>query len=475
MAEETLSNPVHELAVKHCVILSDGDLIYARGGSDRDRRDGEERHHLHDSRRRVPRQHRRHADETNRGRTKGNFYPVNDPRDLPAIYTRETRQVSRSFLLTEAFTPLLRARSGPAAELAAPLPPLHGFVRTTLKPGALPVMAVEGPRADASHFPILAYWQPGAGRAVAFTSDAREWARDWAVTPLYARFWTQAVEWSLRSGETGRASVFPEVRDGRVRLVVDVRDEQERPLPSATLKAFVSPPRAGAEPPEVTFTRAGPGRFEASFPATEAGAYFVNVRVCNGWTSTAAGSGHGAVLAGVRGPGTEPALLRHLAELTGGEGVRGGTTRAGAVARGDRCSAPPRRREGDPAVLVRAGARGRPAAGVRHRRRRLAIDPGSLWVGARAGGTTCTRHTTATASPGLDRLLEVKQTTAAEMTAARRSRDATGPPRDVPPPPPPRSPPPAPAPPPLDPAESGDYLDRLRKAKERGRKDDESA
>src|SRR5207248_355103 len=104
------------------------------------------------------------------------------------------------------------------------------------------------------------------------------WAREWAKTPVYARFWTQAVEWALRSPETGRAAVYHEVRDGRVRLVVDVLDETDKPLAGASLKAFVSPPREGA-PSAVSFTRTGPGRFEGSFPAPDAGAYFVNVRV----------------------------------------------------------------------------------------------------------------------------------------------------------------------------------------------------
>ena len=98
-------------------------------------------------------------------------------------------------------------------------------------------------------FPVLAYWQPGAGRAVAFTSDAGNWARDWAKTPVYARFWAQAVEWALRSPETGRVAVYHEVRDGRVRLVVDVLDETDKPLAGASLKAFVSPPREGAPGP----------------------------------------------------------------------------------------------------------------------------------------------------------------------------------------------------------------------------------
>jgi uncharacterized membrane protein len=481
VAEETLSNPDHELAVKHCVILSDGDPIYGAVGQAATAAMAKGRiscttvgvathGNTEDTRMRQI-----------AGATKGNFYPVNDPRDLPAIYTRETRQVSRSFLMTDPFTPLLRARSGPAAELNAPLPRLHGFVRTTLKPGALPVMAVEGPPADESRFPVLAHWQPGAGRAVAFTSDAREWSREWAGTPLYSRFWTQAVEWSLRSAETGRVGVYPEVRDGRVRLVVDVRDEQDRPLVGASLKAFVSPPRAGAEPPQVTFTRAGPGRFEASFPATDAGAYFVNVRVMRD------GRDIDGRRVGVTVPYSpefadlepNPALLRHLAELTGGEVYAEDDAELANVARDGTVfrPAPTTVKAILPfwfgLVLV---------AGVLLvcdiAARRLAIDPASVWTGAsRYWHHLRTRYTVVPESPDLDRLLEVKQTTAAEMqpprTTGRDDRDEPPPDRPPPPPPPPRSPPPPPPPSPPTAEEPGDYMERLRKAKERGRKDDE--
>src|SRR5439155_17585019 len=101
------------------------------------------------------------------------LYAVTNPAELPAIYVREVRRVSRSFLYAEPFEPRLRSRAGPTARLPDRLPPLHGFVRTTLKPDAAAELAVEGPSVPDQRFPILAYRQFGAGRTVAFTSDAR--------------------------------------------------------------------------------------------------------------------------------------------------------------------------------------------------------------------------------------------------------------------------------------------------------------
>ena len=127
-------------------------------------------------------------------------------------------------------------------------------------------MSVEGPPADESRFPVLAYWQPGAGRAVAFTSDARNWAREWARSPLFSRFWAQAIEWSMRSPETGRVGLFHEVRDGRVRLVVDVRDDNDKPLAGVSLQAFVSVPRMEKSRHRSHSRAPGPGGLKVRFP-----------------------------------------------------------------------------------------------------------------------------------------------------------------------------------------------------------------
>jgi uncharacterized membrane protein len=453
---ETLADPTHKLAVKHYAILSEGELNYGAVGK------------------------AAIARMTENGITGTNYFPVRDPRELPRIYTRETRQVSRSFLMTGTFTPTLLAASGPAAGLQSPLPPLHGFVRTTLKPGALPVMAIEGPPAEDTRFPIVAYWQSGAGRAIAFTSDAGTWARDWAQTSTFARFWTQAVAWSLRSAETGQVSLASEVRDGRIRIVADVRDDQDKPLSGVSVQAFVSVPRPGEAPPSLTLNRAGPGRFEGSFAAADAGAYFVNVRVQRN-SRDIDGRRIGVTIP--HSPEFDdlepnPALLRHLAELTGGEVYSedslAESARAGTVFR----PAAETTRAILPfwaSLILVAGVLLVVDVAVR----RIAFDVREFWATATAEWHRLrTRFSVEPESVGLDRLLQVKQTTAAAIDEAKlvRREEAIPPPRN------PvadeeGSPKPPPQPPALseEPATSDDYLSRLSKAKRRTRPDDENA
>src|SRR5204863_463934 len=42
--------------------------------------------------------------------------------------------------------------------------------------------------------PILAYWQTGLGKSVAFTGDAHNrWSAEWVGSPIFQKFWAQVV------------------------------------------------------------------------------------------------------------------------------------------------------------------------------------------------------------------------------------------------------------------------------------------
>src|SRR5208283_1430216 len=96
-------------------------------------------------------------------------------RELPAIYIKETRLVSQSFVHEKQFQPrVVGLREGPTEGMAGDPPPLHGFVRTTPKDSSLVKVLIETPFLGGEQkykFPILAAWQYGLGKSVAFTSD----------------------------------------------------------------------------------------------------------------------------------------------------------------------------------------------------------------------------------------------------------------------------------------------------------------
>jgi hypothetical protein len=299
-AADTLSDKKYDLSVKHCILISDGDPNYSGPGQTAVKKmadngatcttvgvathGGAEKTRL-----------KAIAGGTRDANGKaGNFYDVTNPNQLPAIYIKESRRVSQSFIYPKPFVPVVVGGAGTSDVLPPglpdPLPKLYGFVRTTLKQNVLAGMSIEGPTPyPDQRFPVLASWRYGLGKAVAFTSDARTqpgadkqwWDKDWAASDIYQKFWEQVINWAMREAERGKLTLVSEYRDGRVRVVADVRDEKDKPVSGLTLRGAVTPPNApppGENAPRVEFKPRGGGLYEAEFPAEEAGSYFVNVQ-----------------------------------------------------------------------------------------------------------------------------------------------------------------------------------------------------
>jgi uncharacterized membrane protein len=289
-AYDTLSDPKHELAVKHTLIISDGDpqlgpagrgeLAKMKAGSITCSTVGVATHSAAED--------KKMTEMAEGAAPGGRYYPVKNAEQLPSIYMRESRRVSQSFLYTKQFNPKLVLRSGPADKLDPPLPDLFGFVRTTMKSSPLAEMLVEAPKYFDQRFPLLASWQYGLGRSVAFTSDARSkpgkqegWDKVWAGSDMYLKFWESAVGWAMRGLETDKLVLTTEYREGKVRVVVEARDEGNRPITDLKLEGAVSNPgglKDAGKPLELKFEQRAGGYYEAEFKSEEAGTYIINAK-----------------------------------------------------------------------------------------------------------------------------------------------------------------------------------------------------
>ena len=343
-AVDTLITPEYALAVKHTILISDGDPAYGPNGIAAVKlmadngvtctTVGVATHSASLSTRMKG-----IALGTRDGRGQpGSYYEPKNPDELPSIYIKESRRISQSFIYDKPFAPQLRLRGGLAEGFSDPLPTLRGFVRTTIKNSPLVQMRIEGPAINEDlRFPVLATGQYGLGKSVAFTSDARTqpsggivgWDKDWVQSDLYKKFWEQTVNWAMRAAEKGRMTIATEHKDGRVRVVVDARDEKDRPVNGLDLKAKVGLPKqlaAGEKVPELSFRRKGPGQYEAEFSAEEAGTYFVRVEGYQAGSGGKAGTLFDASRAGVTVPyspeyadlESNTNLMKRLAEATGG-------------------------------------------------------------------------------------------------------------------------------------------------------------
>lgn len=358
-AADTLADKQYDLAVKHTIIISDGDPILNAPGI-RALADmaanaitcttvGVATHGVNEDGKM-----KKIAESTKDGSGKpGNFYKVADPNQLPAIYIKESRRVSQSFIFDKKFDPKLVVAGGPTEGIGGDLPDLHGFVRTTKKANPLVEMQIEGPTPyPDQQFPVLASWRYGLGKAIAFTSDARTqpgaraqwWDRDWVASDMYRNFWRQTVHWVMREAERGKLTLVTEYRDGRVRVTADLRDEKDKPVIGMILRGAVTPPGqepglGGSKPPTIEFKSKGAGLYEAEFPAEEAGSYFLNVQALeperdaagavkiDPATGKAVMGVYDAARAGVTVPyspefadlESNTPLMRQLAQITGGQ------------------------------------------------------------------------------------------------------------------------------------------------------------
>ncbi len=283
MAHKELTNPTRNLSTKHIIIISDGDPMQQNGNIlGLMRRDkvtvttvGVATHGAPQDR----------ALEAIAKATRGRYHHVTNASQLPAIYTKETRLVSQSFTHERPFRPVVVFRSGPTDKLPDPLAPLGGFVRTTPKPSPLVEIPLITPRIADQDFPLLAYWHYGLGKSVAFTSDAgspKFWSRAWAEQEggVYAKFWEQVVDWSLRPTESKRLNMLTEYRDGKVKVTVEAHTDDGRPDTKLHLRAGVTgpgDPEAGKKQ-DLAFVQKNSGVYELEVKAEEAGSYFVTAQ-----------------------------------------------------------------------------------------------------------------------------------------------------------------------------------------------------
>ena len=129
----------------------------------------------------------------------GRFYAANNPASIPDIFLKETQQVSGQQIVEEPFFPILTSSSPILRGIDDGLPELLGYNGTTAKPAAQTVLVT------ARDDPLLAQWQYGLGRSVAWTSDSTgHWAKNWIAVARASR--SSSARWSAGRSRARRAA-----------------------------------------------------------------------------------------------------------------------------------------------------------------------------------------------------------------------------------------------------------------------------
>jgi uncharacterized membrane protein len=244
---------------------------------------------------------------------KGRFYRADDPSVIPQVLLKETEQAARRTVINEPFVPAV-VGTHPILTGLTGLPTLDGYVATTPKPTAQMVLISH--RDD----PVLAVWQYGLGRVVAWTSDALGlWTSHWLQWNQAAQWWANLVTWTLPTPNSSM-NINGQIVDGNGQITVDLPTTQASNQQQVTAHIIAS----DHSQQTINLQPTAPQRWQGSFAAPSVGTYVFQVT----WqgTSSKGAVSHLTATTGMvvpyspefRTQGTDSTFLKLLARDGGG-------------------------------------------------------------------------------------------------------------------------------------------------------------
>jgi hypothetical protein len=195
------------------------------------------------------------------------------PFDLPRLVVKETQQVSAqpSSKDFKAVRISSARRSTDRRQQHAPTTRLR---RHHAKPQSSILLV------SSQIDPILAEWQYGLGRVIAWTSDVRNrWASRWVDWPAYGQFWSQVVKRTTRPPEDPNRQVSVSIDGNHAQITLDAQTGVE-----AADRHYLNflPTSASITDPDGTqhdlpLPQVAPGRYRASYPVEDDGIYSLQV------------------------------------------------------------------------------------------------------------------------------------------------------------------------------------------------------
>ncbi len=206
----------------------------------------------------------------------GRYHLASRPSDIPRLTLQESEilrtepQVEGDFR-AEVVTPHATLRGFSAEQL----PALRGYVATTIKPDA--DLVLQSPQND----PVLAAWQYGLGRAVAWTPGAEApWAADWSNWPDYGRFWAGLIRYTLPEPDSGPLQVRVTQHGDVATLSADLVGSGGEPLDLADVQVSMTMPDGSER--SLALRQIAPGRYAQDVVLPSEGAYALAARATKG-------------------------------------------------------------------------------------------------------------------------------------------------------------------------------------------------
>jgi hypothetical protein len=243
----------------------------------------------------------------------GRYYQVKRVEDVPKIFLQET--------VIAAGRDIIEGKIAPSVALQAPvvrglngLPPLYGYNGTEIKQAARAIIVTPNGK------PVLAQWQYGLGRSVAWTSDFKgQWGRDWVGWSEFPRFVSGFADMLLPPSAAGTLTLRASTAGTQSALELSAQDERGQLFNQLNIKGNLIDPQNQGVP--LTFTQVGAGRYRASVTTETPGVYLAQVAALGADGQPIGSTTTGLVVSYSPEYGEtrdNPQLLRELASISGG-------------------------------------------------------------------------------------------------------------------------------------------------------------
>lgn len=197
----------------------------------------------------------------------GRYYETDEFTDIPKIFAKEVFLAGKKYLTNRTFIPRLAGSSEILKGIDA-VPQLDGYVATTAKKTANVIFASD------EEDPILASWQYGLGRTVAWTPDVQGiWTYDWMNWKDSARFWKNVISWLVQQNLSKGYAVESKI-EGQEGIIT-VKAEDDAFMTASDIRGNLIGPDGTKQ--EITLAPTAPGEYRGSFTGGESGVYIADI------------------------------------------------------------------------------------------------------------------------------------------------------------------------------------------------------
>lgn len=191
---------------------------------------------------------------------------VQNLQQLPTVLTEAVRE-TRRYIVQEPFQPVIVVPGEPILAGLGNVPQLHGYVSTTEK--EIAQVFIRSHKDE----PILAGWNFGLGKSIAWTSDIQPaWSKEWIPWDNFGKFWAQVVNWALPAIDTDADfDLSVSLRHGVAQVSIDTRTSSQ-----VAYKLHVAGPDGISELVEIQ--QDTPTRYSGTFQVPNSGAYIVTAQ-----------------------------------------------------------------------------------------------------------------------------------------------------------------------------------------------------